>query len=195
MNPKKLQSNKFTAIMLGVALIIFSIYTLSRPQLTLTAMSLVFGVLMLLNGLSHILYFFSIEAPGQGNELSPKGSVTSSKRTCRHYLNFILGIIFSVFGIFLLFRLEFAGKLLIYIVGVWLIVDGLFGISLALKANSGKLRNSVLTLGIIIIVGGILVIVFHNAAGVLLNIIVGLSLLADGLRLLLGAILLPTVSD
>jgi uncharacterized membrane protein HdeD (DUF308 family) len=195
MNPKKLQSNKFTSIMLGVALIIFSIYTLSRPQLTLTAMSLVFGVLMLLKGLSHILYFFSIEAPGQGNELSPKGSVTSSKRTWRHYLNFILGIVFSLFGIFLLFRLEFAGKLLIYIVGAWLIVDGLLGISLAFKGSPGKLRNSVLVLGIVIIVGGILVIAFHNAVGVLLNIVVGISLLADGVRLLLGAFLLPTVSE
>lgn len=191
MNPKKLQSNKFTSIMLGVALIIFSIYTLSRPQLTLTAMSLVFGVLMLLKGLSHILFFFSIEAPGQGNELSPKGSVTASKRTWRHYLNFVLGILFSVFGIFLLFRLEFAGKLLIYFVGGWLIVDGLLGVGRALKSRSGKLRNSVLILGLLIIVGGVLVIVFHNAVGVMLNVTVGISLLADGIRLLLGAFLLP----
>lgn len=191
MNPKKLQSNKFTSIMLGVALIIFSIYTLSRPQLTLTAMSLVFGVLMLLKGLSHILFFFSIEAPGQGNELSSKGSVTSSKRSWRHYLNFVLGILFSVFGIFLLFRLEFAGKLLIYFVGGWLIVDGLLGVGRALKSRSGKLRNSVLILGLLIIVGGVLVIVFHNAVGVMLNVTVGISLLADGIRLLLGAFLLP----
>ena len=182
----KFKQNKILSVVTGIIFMVVAIYTLSRPKEAISAFAIVFGAIILIKGFSHIFKFFNIGEAGEVNRIPKNSSVKRKPRNWRHYLNLFVGVILLVLGILLLLQIRILVEGMIYLIGGWLIVEGILGIIGAFNAKTEGGRSFLLVLSIVTLIGGIFVFLDHMIGIISVNIILGLTLLINGVRVILS---------
>ena len=137
---KKLSPNQCSSLMmLGVALIIFGLLTLTVPFYTSIALTTIIGVLLLASGIAYSIHAFF------------------DKKWSGFFLSIAIGIVSGIAGLLLIFR-PIAGVLtLTLLLGVLLVIQGIVKIIMSFKINHMQGWFWVLLNGIISLLLGIFI--------------------------------------
>ena len=95
-----------TSIATAILLIIFSLFLIFKPQASLNFMVIVIGAFLALVGIIHIVSYF-----------------TSNKEFRAISTELIEGTLYTVIGIFLIFKPSILNEFLGIIIGAWLIIQ------------------------------------------------------------------------
>jgi len=154
----------------GLIALIFGIFFLLAPGISLTFFLFVFGIFLILSGL--VLIGFS--------RYRPKGS---THRT----LNIVEGIINIVIGVFAILAPGLTSVLIVYIVAIFAIISGLLQIGESVIAPRGTTSFGTSNRWIIFISGiwsliiGVLIALFPGAGILALLWLIGLFLIVVGI--------------
>jgi uncharacterized membrane protein HdeD (DUF308 family) len=97
----------------------------------------------------------------------------------------VIGIIFTVFGIVMLFNVAAGATAIAVIVGAFLIFDGL--VEMISGGRRGGSRGWAIVGGILLVIGGIVVISWPGATFVVIAVIWGITLLVGGIARIVSA--------
>lgn len=100
----------------------------------------------------------------------------------------VIGIIFTGFGIVMLFDVAAGAKTIAYIVGAFLIFDGL--VEMISGGRRGGSRAWAVVLGIMLVIGGIVVIVWPGVTFLVIAVVWGITLLVGGIARVVSAAVL-----
>jgi uncharacterized membrane protein HdeD (DUF308 family) len=100
----------------------------------------------------------------------------------------VIGLIFLVFGIVMVFDVTTAARTIAYVVGAFLIFDGL--VEMISGGRRGGSRSWALVLGALLVVGGIVVIAWPTATLVVIAVVWGITLLVGGIARVVSAAVL-----
>ncbi len=150
------------SIATSILLIIFALCLIFRPQASLNFMVIVIGVFLALSGIVHIVSYFTSD-----NEFK---SISTE---------LIEGTIYTVLGLFLIFKPAILNEFLAIIVGAWLLIQ--FIIKFQFAFNLKSLNSPAWSLMLISSIGhlifGLLMIFNPFASIVTLTTIAGIILL------------------
>ncbi|MFM1581710.1 DUF308 domain-containing protein [Helcococcus bovis] len=167
----KKSENKFLSIGIGIALVILGIYLLSTPILTLLSIATLLAFTILIRGIFTGVVFFKNKSSNNTN-----------------WILLLNSIIFVILGLILLFNPKISSTLVLYLVSAWFIVDGITGLSVGLKLNN-KFKWFSIIISILLIIYGLSLAIDPIRALFALNILVGLSVITDGVQSILNAFL------
>ena len=100
----------------------------------------------------------------------------------------VIGLIFLVFGIVMLFNVAAGATTIAFIVGAFLIFDGL--VEMISGGRRGGSRAWAVVLGILLIIGGIVVIAWPSITFLAIAVIWGITLLVGGIARVVSAAVL-----
>jgi uncharacterized membrane protein HdeD (DUF308 family) len=100
----------------------------------------------------------------------------------------VIGIIFLVFGIVMLFNVAAGATTIAIIVGAFLIFDGL--VEMISGGRRGGSRSWAVVAGILLVIGGIVVIAWPGVTFLAIAVIWGITLLVGGIARLVSAAVL-----
>ena len=100
----------------------------------------------------------------------------------------IIGIIFAVFGVVMLFNVAAGATAIAIIVGAFLIFDGL--VEMVSGGRRGGSRVWAVVLGILLVIGGIVVISWPGVTFLVIAVIWGITLLVGGIARVVAAAML-----
>lgn len=152
----------------GILLFILGIFIFKNPAEVLTGISLWFGILILLTGITGIF-----------------GWIFGGKET-RETSSLIWSIISVIFGLFVLFNLLAAMKAITIIIGIWVLLTGfnLISSGWSLKSESG-IGWFILIAGILAAIAGLSMIFNIGSGAEGIATILGLSVILSGIGLIL----------
>ncbi|EKQ66788.1 hypothetical protein OsccyDRAFT_4589 [Leptolyngbyaceae cyanobacterium JSC-12] len=159
-------------IALSIALIILGILAIFMPGIASAFFTAVIGWITLISGVVMIVQSF-VAKPVRG-----------------FWLNLIVGILYAIAGIYILFNLGAALLGLTFAFGVLFVVEGIYTIIMAFTNRAGHHMSWLVALnGIVTLILGILVLNrFPFSALWLIGLYVGISLLMSGVSLLVAAL-------
>jgi uncharacterized membrane protein HdeD (DUF308 family) len=159
-------------IALSIALIILGILAILMPGLASAFFTSVMGWIAIISGVVMIVQAFQ-SRPVRG-----------------FWLNLIVGILYVIAGIYILFNLGAAVLGLTLAFGVLFIVEGIFTIIMAFTNRSGHRMSWLVALnGIVTLILGIMVLNRWPSSAIwLIGLYVGISLLLSGISLLVAAL-------
>ena len=162
--------------MQGILLVILSIYVFNNPEATLLMLTFYLSLLVLLAGLIGVLAWLA------GTEER------------RDKLSLTWALVSLLFGILLLARMGFAMNLLTNLVGIWMILTGLWigrqGIS---NMETNTLGIVAVLTGLVSVITGIIVIFNIGAGAVAVSTVLGIQLLFAGIGLIMLGIVKKSV--
>jgi len=167
-------------IALSIALIVLGIVAVILPGIASAFFTSVIGWITLISGGVMIVQSFQ------------------SKPVRGFWLNLIIGILYAIAGIYILFNLGSAVLALTLAFGILFIIEGIYTIIMAFTNRSGHRMSWLVALnGIVTLILGIMVLNrFPYSAIWLIGLYVGISLLMSGVSLLVAALTLRrTVSN
>lgn len=167
-------------IALSIALIVLGIVAIILPGIASAFFTSVIGWITLISGVVMIVQSFQ------------------SKPVRGFWLNLIIGILYAIAGIYILFNLGSAVLALTLAFGILFIIEGIYTIIMAFTNRSGHRMSWLVALnGIVTLILGIMVLNrFPYSAIWLIGLYVGISLLMSGVSLLIAALTLRrTVSN
>lgn len=91
----------------------------------------------------------------------------------------VVGLIFLTFGIIMLFDVAAGARAISYIVGAFLIFDGL--VDLISGGRRGGSRACAMVLGLLLVIGGIIVIVWPGVTFLVIAVVWGITMLVGGI--------------
>lgn len=97
----------------------------------------------------------------------------------------VIGIIFTVFGVVMLFNVAAGATAIAIIVGAFLIFDGL--VEMVSGGRRGGSRAVAIILGLLLVIGGIVVIAWPGVTFLAIAVIWGITLLVGGIARLVSA--------
>lgn len=100
----------------------------------------------------------------------------------------VIGIIFTLFGIVMLFDVAAGAQTIAIIVGAFLIFDGL--VEMVSGGRRGGSRRWAIVLGIVLFIGGIVVIAWPNSTFLVIAVVWGITLLVGGIARVVSAAVL-----
>jgi uncharacterized membrane protein HdeD (DUF308 family) len=100
----------------------------------------------------------------------------------------VIGIVFTIFGIVMVFDVTTAKNTIAVIVGAFLIFDGL--VEMVSGGRRGGSRTWAVVAGILLIIGGIIVIAWPTATLVVIAVVWGITLLVGGIARVVSAAML-----
>jgi uncharacterized membrane protein HdeD (DUF308 family) len=151
------------AIALGILLVVLGIVAVARPFLVGIAATLVFGLVMLLSGVSEIVY--AVQTRGAG----------------KFALKLLVGAVYLVAGGLLLFYPLGGLMTLTLILGVAIVARGVFRVVLSLQARPAAGWGWLLFSGLLGIVVGVLIwMQWPLDALWLVGLLLGVNLIVDG---------------
>lgn len=158
-------------IALSIVLIILGILAIFSPVLASAFFTSVMGWIAIISGVVMIVESFQ-SRPVRG-----------------FWLNLVLGILYVIAGIYILFNLGAAVLALTFAFGVLFVVEGIFTIIMAFTNRSGHDASWLVAVnGVVTLILGILVLNrFPTSALWLIGLYVGISLLFSGISLLVAA--------
>lgn len=163
---KSIQAAKIGYIIISAILCTFGILLIAKPDLSLSLIGIIVGVVLIAFGIIKLIGYFS-------------------KDLYRLAFQFDLafGILLIVLSIAILIRPENMMSFLCVILGVAILADGLFKIQTALDARRFGLRTWWLILSLAIIAGviGIVLVLRPAESAQILTILLGIALLAEGI--------------
>lgn len=143
-------------------LIVLSIFLISRPTQSLNFLVITFGVILVINGLIHIISYFSTKDDFM-------------------IFNFelIQGIISIITGLLFIFQPRIISAFLPFFVGVWIIIESVikFQVALNLRGIEGTNWIMMLVLSILTAIIGIIIILNPFASAIALTTVCGILLL------------------
>lgn len=139
---KKLGTN---SMLISALLIIFSVFLIFNPVETLNFLIIAFGVILVVNGLMHIISYFSI------------------KNDFRAFsFELVQGIVSIIIGFVFIMRTEEASMLLPLILGAWIIIESIMKFQLAFNLRDVPNSHWVMMLVFSIITAALGVVILLN---------------------------------
>lgn len=157
---------------LSIALMVLGVIAIFAPVVASAFFTIVMGWIAIISGIVMIVQSFQ------------------SKPVRGFWLNLVVGIFYTIAGIYILFNVPQAMLALTFAFGILFIVEGIFTIIMAFTNRAGH-RNSWLVAlnGVVTLILGILVLnQFPFSALWLIGLYVGISLLMSGISLLIAAL-------
>jgi len=169
---KTIRQAKWSYIICSIMLTVVGICIIARPRLSAVRLCSVIGAIVILCGLTKIL-----------------GYISHDLYNLAFQFDLSLGIFTVAFGSVLLLRAERIIAILPIIIGIFVLIDGVFKLQTAVDAKRFGLSNWWLILiGSLVCVALSLILIFEPFSGSdLIMIFVGISLLVDGLQNLFNA--------
>lgn len=165
-------------IALSIVLIILGIVSIVAPGFASVFFTSFMGWIALISGIVMIVQSF-VSKPVRG-----------------FWLNLIVGILYAIAGVYILFNLGAAVLALTFAFGILFIVEGVYTIIMAFTNKAGHSMSWLVALnGIITLILGIMVLNrFPFSAIWLIGLYVGISLLMSGISLLASALAIRKVT-
>lgn len=162
-NIKKYEKFSFAT---SILLIIFSLFLIFKPQASLNFMVIVIGVFLSLSGILHIVSYF-----------------TSDKEFRSVSFELIEGTLYTIIGLFFIFKPSILNEFLGIIIGAWLIIQFIvkFQFAFNLKSLSSPTWSIMLISSIIHLILGIIMLVNPFGSIATITTIAGIILLATEL--------------
>lgn len=160
--------NKIVSIIIGLIILFLGFWILSRPFITLFSISIFLALAVLFRGLYLVYSFFR-----RKNEETKWGELVS-------------GGVFSVLGLVLLAYPGLSATIILYLLSLWFIIDGLSTIKQASLIGSNW-KYVAYALSVLLVLFGISLIFEPIRAVFTLNILVGISIITDGLHTIFNA--------
>ncbi len=107
-----------SSIAVSLLLIIFSISLIFSPQNSLTLIMRILGIILVFNGLLHIINYFS-----------------GFKEFKTVSIQLVIGIITFILGLFIIFKPLIVNELLIILIGSWIIIESVIKFQISLKSK------------------------------------------------------------
>lgn len=155
-----------TFIIASIIYIILGVFMVFHPAKVEAALCYAFGILMTIYGAVNIISFFVNK--DSDNNL---------------FLELVFGVLSAAFGVFTMFSPTSVINILFIVIGVIIIIDGVMNMkrSFYLKDFGVRRWYVFLILSAIAVVSGILTIAFREALGNALIIILGITLIYEGI--------------
>jgi uncharacterized membrane protein HdeD (DUF308 family) len=152
----------------GILLVFLSIYVFNHPGATLIGLTFWLSLMIFFAGIAGII-----------------GWLMSNKNQ-RETGNLLWSIVSAAFGFLLLMKIGFAMDLLTNLLGIWMIMTGVWLLRTGWTHKDGESTGwFVLIAGLVSLVAGIMVIFSIAAGAVAVSTLVGLQLLIAGIGLIM----------
>lgn len=168
------KENKILVTLLGIGMILFGVFFLSRPLTTLLTIISYIAWAVMVRG---VFFLYNSYKTYRSTQKLNK-------------IELIYGIILVVLGIIFLANPVFTSTLVFYLVAFWFIFDGIIGIFFAVKQK--KVMKWVgIALGSLLVFFGLSIALEPLRALFTLNILVGLAVVTNGIQLIESQFIKP----
>lgn len=151
------------SIFLGILLVIAGILAIVEPWFAGIAASIFFGWLILFGGIFHFVYAWSVRGAGHV------------------FWEILIGIVYVIAALFMLFRPTRGLIVLTLVLGVYILVEGIFEIAAFFSLRGARGAGWFLADGIISLILAALILLHWPSSSVwVLGTLVGISLLFSG---------------
>jgi uncharacterized membrane protein HdeD (DUF308 family) len=164
-------------LVLGVVTVILGLIVTLYPSATLNAIAVLFGLLMIVSGIFHLIRMFG------------------SNEAHRVWMG-ISGLLFVVIGVVLLRHLHLTVALIGLIIGVTWIVQGVTALIASFSGEAREGRGWWILFGIASLIGGVVITAVPVESVTALAVLVGIWFIVQGLFEIVGGFMLHhAVSD
>lgn len=168
--------NKRNAIelILGVLLIVCSVFVFNRPVVAFIALGYLIGIAAIVKGVHFIYLYFKV-----------KNIVLFKANTF-----LVFGILLSLIGIVFIIKPMFANSVFAYILAIWFIFDAVnnfLSLGILRDLNIGLYIIGILA-NVILLIGGICIIINPWVAAISLSFVIGVTFLVSGIEYIIFAI-------
>ena len=161
-------------LILGVLLIICSVFIFNKPVTAFVMLGYLIGIVAIAKGIHFIYLYFKI-----------RGIVLFKANAF-----LVFGILLSLIGIIFIIKPMFANNVFAYILAIWFIYDSVnnfLSISILRDINIGLYIIGILA-NIILLVGGVCIIINPWVAAISLAFVLGVTFLVSGIEYIIFAI-------
>lgn len=163
---ERIKKTKNVCMVIFILEIVLGLCLLIWPETSLLTLCYLFGVLMLVNGLVKMVGYF------QRNVLF-----------LPFYSGLAVGLLEFVFGLFLVVNPSLLGEVLPLLIGFWVLLDSLYKIQTAFDLKRAGIKNwwVLFCLSLLCCVGGICIILQPFKGALVIMLLIGAMLVADGI--------------
>ncbi len=155
----------------GILLIVLSFYVFNHPGATLVGLAFWISIMIIITGIAGTVNWFLID------------------KTERSTGDLLWGVGTLLLGLLLFARIGIAMTLITTLLGIWMIVTGIWLVRHGSKMASEALSKWMMIItGVLSVIAGIMVIFNLGAGAVALSTIIGLQLLLAGIALIVLAL-------
>ena len=170
--------NWWVPLVIGILLILLSIYVFQHPIANFVALAMFFSIMLILSGIASMAFAWV-------------------NRQAMHGWgwNFGGGVLEAILGFFLLSRPGITMVILTFLLGFWLLFRGAYLVSMAFEMKDYQLPNWgwVLTGGVLTTILAIMVIFKPAVGAIAISVWIGLGLLMSGIFTVVVALMLRRV--
>ncbi len=170
-SPAALRTSWQATLVLGALTLILGIIVSFHPTGSLNVLAVLFGILMILSGIFHLIRVFD---PAE---------------THRIWLG-IAGLMFIVVGVVLIRHLHLSRALIGLIIGITWIVQGLAALIGGIEGNVREGRVWWITFGLVSLIAGVVVAVTPESSVTVLAVLLGIWFIIMGIFEIIGALML-----
>lgn len=157
----------WVALLVGIILIVISIFVLRNPAATILTLTILFGIIAIIRGIMLIVAYYRFK------------ELTSFKLV----IGLIIGILLVAIGIVFLAWPDLAARVFAYLVAIGFIVEAinnLLNSDLVRPAGKGIYALCIIS-SILLLAGGIILILNPLIIGLSISLLIGLSLMLSGI--------------
>ena len=155
----KFKSMYRTSILFSVVLILIGLFLLINPETTLHAISYVIGIALIVWG------------------LIPTLQALSNKTESYVQTGLVLGIFAILVGLFVVFNPNFIGSIIPFVIGIWMILNGIIKLSYGLTLNKEGNASKAIIISLIITVCGLLLVLNPFGGAIAMTQLIGVSVI------------------
>lgn len=154
---KKFKSMYRTSVVFSIILCLIGIFLLSKPEVTLHAISYVIGIILIVWGIIPIITF-----------------ITNKEKESYLEFSFICGVFSCLFGIIIMINPNIIGSIIPFLVGTWMIINGIIKLSYSITLNKESNATISIMISIIILICGLLLIFNPFGGAIVLTKLIGI---------------------
>lgn len=153
---KKFKSMYRTSVVFSIMLCLIGIFLLSKPEVTLHAISYLIGIILIVWGIIPIITF-----------------ITNKEKESYLEFSFICGVFSCLFGIIIMINPNIIGSIIPFLIGTWMIINGIIKLSYSITLNKESNATISIMISIIILICGLLLIFNPFGGAVVLTKLIG----------------------
>lgn len=159
--------NRLVYLAMSVVMLVLGICMIAKPETSAELICVVIGIALLIISVIMIIRYFAAE-----------------QKTIALQLLLAVGIVIAIFGIFMLFRPNWIIALLHILIGIALLIDGIFKLLKALDVKASGFTKWWIVLLLAVVTCGLgLLLIFDPFGGVkLLMTAIGIILIVEGVQ-------------
>lgn len=154
---KKFKSMYRTSVVFSIILCLIGIFLLSKPEVTLHAISYVIGIILIVWGIIPIITF-----------------ITNKEKESYLEFSFICGVFSCLLGIIIMINPNIIGSIIPFLVGTWMIINGIIKLSYSITLNKESNATISIMISIIILICGLLLIFNPFGGAIVLTKLIGI---------------------